>query len=339
MPGIDEDWSKADPATLKAHGFAFVIGYVSEDTTGKNITRAQIDALHAAQLDVAFVYEYAPDAALLGSLRGTRNAATAVHNAAGLGVPTGTCIYFAVDFNATGTQLITISDYIRAARNMCLSFGYKTGVYAEYEVVKYLLDHGYVDYAWQTYAWSNGKWDPRAVLRQTHNGEHVGRAVVDLDYAQNPEFGQWRWNGSAGSGDTVGTHTDSIIAAWSSGKPTADDGTQVDPVIWQQRFEAWQNTVSQAFATQGAVAGTMIDKISGIEMALQALATQVANLGTGMPPSQSDQAVMAIWERVARSLETIADALRPPQPALPPLPLPEGPVATVEPPSSPTAAP
>jgi hypothetical protein len=189
---IDEDWSKADPAGLKAAGYAGAIGYVSEDTTGKNITRAQVDALHAAGLDVGLVYEYATSAPTQGAARGLRDAAIAVQGTLDLGAAPGTCIYAAVDFNPTLTQLPAVLAYLEAFQGVCANAGYRSGAYGGYPTIQYVAQHGYTGLLWQTYAWSAGQWWPGAALRQTWNVITVAGATVDRDEAEVPDWGQWR---------------------------------------------------------------------------------------------------------------------------------------------------
>lgn len=192
---IDEDWSKADPIQLGAAGYSGAIGYVSEDTTGKNITRAQIDALHNAGLDVGLVYEYAPGAAGQGASRGNRDAGIAVSQARALGTPAGVCLYAAVDFQPTSAQLPAVWSYASAFAGACAAAGYRAGIYGSYQTCQYLDQHGWSGLLWQTYAWSSGLWWPSVAVRQVQNGIHVANATVDRDEALVIDWGQWRAEG------------------------------------------------------------------------------------------------------------------------------------------------
>ena len=191
--GIDEDWSKADARQLAAAGYRFIIGYVSEDATGKNITRDQVDAAHAAGLDIGLVYEYATTAATGGESRGIRDAGIAITHAEQLGAPLGTALYAAVDFNATAAQLPLVLAYATGFRNLAQLAGYRAGIYGSYAVCQYLAQNHYAGFLWQTYAWSGTppQWWAGDAVRQTLNRINVAGATVDKDYALVTDWGQW----------------------------------------------------------------------------------------------------------------------------------------------------
>lgn len=191
ISGLDEAWAKADPAAAYAAGYRFVVGYVSQDTTGKNLSSTDVAALHSAGLDVGLVYEFATSAALGGAVRGRSDAWVAVDHAKTLGAPAGTCLYFAIDFNVTASQLDTALAYLQGAESVVRAAGYRIGVYGGYSLCAYLVGR-WSGLLWQTYAWSAGQWCPAAVLRQVRNGVHVAGADVDVDEAEALDWGQWR---------------------------------------------------------------------------------------------------------------------------------------------------
>src|SRR5581483_4783081 len=53
--GVDYAWGRPGGATLRAQGYTFAARYLSYDTTGKNITAAEANSLHAAGVDVVVV--------------------------------------------------------------------------------------------------------------------------------------------------------------------------------------------------------------------------------------------------------------------------------------------
>src|SRR5947209_2005758 len=148
ITGVDEDWSKADPAQLAAAGYRFIVGYVSQDTTGKNLTRSNVDAAHAASLDVGLVYEYATNAALRGGPGGIVDAGIAVSHARGLDTPAGVCLYAAVDWQVTAGQLPVVLEYALAFQAACRAAGHRAGIYGSYAVCRYLAEHGYTGFLW-----------------------------------------------------------------------------------------------------------------------------------------------------------------------------------------------
>lgn len=285
--GLDEAWAKADPQHAKDSGYHFIVGYISQDTSGKNLTRAEIDAIHAADLDIALVFEYNPQSATGGGYAGTQDATIAVQKARELGAPRGMAIYFAIDFPVgTESALQLVDSYMLAARHVCEAAGYEVGAYAGIVPLTRLLDRGLVKYGWQTYAWSNGQWDPRAVLRQVLNGVTVAGADVDKDLAIWPDFGQWRPDGGVGSGETMAFMDDANAAAlaWrmdalQKGLPVVEDGPAKDEPMWA------------VTALQ-----TLLDR------------TDPTKAPAPAQPSPPEQQLLDLWGRIASALEEIAVA-------------------------------
>jgi hypothetical protein len=194
--GIDYSWGRPSPAAIKAAGYTFVCRYLSWDTTGKNLTKAEAQALSTVGIDVTCNWEYATKEALSGYSQGVRNAQEAQRQAIACGMPAHRPIYFSVDFDATPSQQGAINSYLDGiasviGRDRC-------GAYGGYYVIKRLFDASKIRWGWQTYAWSGGQWDRRAQLRQVQNDIQVGGADCDADEALAEDFGQWRTGPSSG---------------------------------------------------------------------------------------------------------------------------------------------
>ena len=191
LKGLDEAWAKVDPAYAYSQGYRFIIGYVSEDPT-KNLSANDIARIHAANMAVAFVYEYDTNAALDGYPTGVANARVALGLFAKLGVPTGVACYTAgTDFNVQPGQMSTCLSYETGFADTMHAVGYRYGAYTGYPFAAYLTQHNYSGFIWQTYAWSNGAWLAAAAIRQTQNGVHVAGIDVDIDESEIIDFGQW----------------------------------------------------------------------------------------------------------------------------------------------------
>lgn len=188
---IDEAWAKASPNVAKAFGYSGIIGYISEDNTGKNLTRAQVDAIHAAHLDVGFADEYGATEARGGSTAGHARALKSVAFARALGVPSGVAFYAPADWDVTDAEKPAVLAYAQAHDVILRANGYRGGLYSGYWTIKYLAEHGYQGFLWQTYGWSGGLWYPGVTIRQERNGIIVGGADVDMDEAMVPDWGQW----------------------------------------------------------------------------------------------------------------------------------------------------
>lgn len=186
--GCDYSFSRPNLADLRREGVRFICRYVSAPGNQKNLTAGEVVAAKAVGLDGVVVFESVSGRALAGADAGTEDAKAAAAQVAGLGLA-GQPVYFAVDFDAQPKDLPAIERYFQAA-NTVLGKS-RVGVYGGYRAVKYLFDLGIVRYGWQTYAWSNGKWDPRAHIRQIRNGVTLAGATVDMDEAVKPDYGQW----------------------------------------------------------------------------------------------------------------------------------------------------
>lgn len=194
--GVDMAWQRLTAAEAKQAGMEFVIGYVSEDNTGKNITTPEITAYRAAGIGVLLVYEYSTSAYTGGASRGARDASIAVAQARQLGYPTGCVIAFAIDEDVSRNPSV-IKGYCDSFDIVLANNGYGSMVYGGIDTVKYCLDNRLVNYGWQTYAWSQGKWDNRAIIRQVSNGVIIAGKNVDLDIALVDNYGAWMPEGES----------------------------------------------------------------------------------------------------------------------------------------------
>ncbi|GAA2586162.1 DUF1906 domain-containing protein [Actinomadura fulvescens] len=188
--GVDYAWGRPGPAALKRAGAKFVCRYLSHDTTGKNLTRAEADQLSDAGLWLVVVWETTASRALSGRTGGIADARDADRQALAVGMPSGRPIYFAVDFDASASQQAAINAYLDGAASV-IGRG-RVGVYAGYGPLKRAFDAKKVTYGWQTYAWSGGRWDARAQLQQYSNDHQLNGVTVDYDRAVKADYGQWR---------------------------------------------------------------------------------------------------------------------------------------------------
>lgn len=295
MPkGIDEDWAKADPWSAKAQGYTFIIGYVSQDDTGKNLSQYNVDVAHEAGMDVGIVYEFNPRSALGGGAQAAVDAEVAISHAIALGVPPGVCLYAAVDWDVQPDEMPAVRGYTSMWLMMVRSHGWRGGVYAGYRVCADSTIRSHTDFRWQTYAWSNGLWAPDLALRQIHNGVSVGGATVDQDESEVVDWGQWSPEGSG----TMSTFVEDAVYAICVGNLSVNgpNGTPigVGPAQWETARKLWQADKDAQFTRIEA-------SLSTITAALSTVATAVANLGAeggGLTPQESDD------------LHTVADALR-----------------------------
>ncbi|MDL4812829.1 glycoside hydrolase domain-containing protein [Actinomadura opuntiae] len=188
--GVDYAWGRPGVSALKRAGVKFACRYLSHDTTGKNLTRAEAEELSDAGIWLVVVWETAANRALSGRSGGVADARDAAAQAKACGMPGDRPIYFAVDWDASASQQAKINAYLEGAASV-LGRG-RVGLYAGYGPVKRAFDAKKIAYGWQTYAWSNGRWDSRAQLQQYSNDRRINGVGLDYDRAVKDDFGQWR---------------------------------------------------------------------------------------------------------------------------------------------------
>lgn len=188
--GVDYAWGRPGASALKRAGAKFACRYLSHDTTGKNLTRAEADELSEAGLWLVVVWETAANRALDGKAAGTADAQAAAGQAKACGMPDDRPIYFAVDWDASSSQQSAINAYLDGAASVLGRD--RVGLYAGYGPVNRAFDAGKITYGWQTYAWSGGRWDARAQLQQYSNDHTINGVGLDYDRAVKSDYGQWR---------------------------------------------------------------------------------------------------------------------------------------------------
>jgi hypothetical protein len=201
---------------IAAAGYAGVIVYVSQLRPGasfdfKPVSRSYTDALRAAGLHVASVYQYgkpdwadSPSDFTRGFDGGVADANTALSLHAAAGGPDSAPIYFSVDDDvSTDTWKSTASQWFKGI-NSVLGVQ-RTGIYGGVRQVTWATNDGLIGHssspgrrwAWQTKAWSGGARAPMAVLYQSrvvtasNPGTVIDGIHVDEDDILALDFGQW----------------------------------------------------------------------------------------------------------------------------------------------------
>jgi hypothetical protein len=189
--GVDYSWARPSPSGLKSAGYTFACRYLSDDTTGKNLSKSEATALWNAGVDVVANWENSATAALDGYNQGVSDAKAAESQATADGIPAGRPIYFSVDFDATPGDQTAINSYFDGVVSV-IGLA-RAGAYGGYYVIERLFNANKITWGWQTYAWSGGQWDSRAQVRQVQNGITAAgdSDCCDEDQAVAADFGQW----------------------------------------------------------------------------------------------------------------------------------------------------
>lgn len=145
----------AQARKLKQEGISFVGRYIAPLSCWKAITAQEIECLHDNGLAILLCFEINADDVKGGAVKGSLHGAQAKELADALGVPAGTVIYFAADYEAVANEFPTIEAYIRSAQDAC--YPYVAGIYGHASLVDYLASKGACKHFWQCCAWSYGR--------------------------------------------------------------------------------------------------------------------------------------------------------------------------------------
>ena len=145
-------------AKLKGAGCKYVGRYLVPNEGGtqwKALTADEAQRIHAAGAAILLCWEL--DAARIkkGKTAGAEDGARALKLAKEMGVPAGTAIYFAADYDAAVADYNDIEAYLRAARRNVEQ--YTVGLYGKYALVEEMARRNACSVFWQCCAWSYGK--------------------------------------------------------------------------------------------------------------------------------------------------------------------------------------
>lgn len=174
-------------------GYLFVARYLVP-SGWKALTKDEAELIAEAGLDIVSVFETTGNQALGGRTAGINDGYTAVEVAKQVGQPPGSCIYAAVDFEASQAQMNTIIEYIKGFSEATPE--YTTGVYGSYAVVDAVWKAQACSRLWQTRAWSYGAQHPYANVYQHDCGpQGLGLSMNGISVDLNEGYGnEGAWN-------------------------------------------------------------------------------------------------------------------------------------------------
>lgn len=176
-------------AQLKALGVEGVCRYISDrdltdsTTPAKNITPTEAKTLLDAGFGIVLVWETSASRAGEGAAAGAADVKAAEAQAAKLGYPATAPIFYAVDYDATVTQVKPYLDAVVANATRKASLG----VYGSFKIIEAYVAPGKFIYGWQTRAWSAGNISPKAHLYQ-----RVFEQNYDLNDVRRPIPTAWK---------------------------------------------------------------------------------------------------------------------------------------------------
>ncbi|WP_152540370.1 peptidoglycan-binding protein [Sporolactobacillus terrae] len=181
--------NKEKAKQLHASGIRLVGRYIGSPDSWKTLEKAEVSALKEAGITIYSIRQTTNNTtSFFNYARGVSEAQEAEKWAESIGQPSGTAIYFAVDFDARGAALEAVKQFFKGVSDMLND--YKIGVYGSYSVVGALSETSYTDFYFQTYAWSNGKVSKHADLYQYKNGQTIADVTVDYNEVKG-DVGEW----------------------------------------------------------------------------------------------------------------------------------------------------
>ena len=142
-------------AAISGANLDFVARYYRSPTSHFPSLSASEARLLSAGMKIVVVWEAASNhASYFSHLSGVNDSTSAYHHAQTIGQPAGSAIYFAVDYDASRTDIVgPIDEYFRGiAAGFAAAGGdtpdYKVGVYGSGAVCQALTQAGLADYTW-----------------------------------------------------------------------------------------------------------------------------------------------------------------------------------------------
>ncbi len=181
---------------LKALGVSFAGRYLVPPGMNKELTAEEAKGLLDAGLAILLCWEIDAARAKRGGDVGAADGVRARQLAQEMGVPSGTAIFFAVDFMPVSGDYSAIQEYFLAAYAAVAP--YRCGIYGPYDIVEAMKQRIPELVIWQCVAWSSGRIsDHLTVYQRLWSGAEACKALqakvgfpVDLNDAKTLE-GLW----------------------------------------------------------------------------------------------------------------------------------------------------
>jgi hypothetical protein len=189
---INSRCTPEDAQKLKDSAYQFLGRYYSRTThiEGKKLTRQEALDVCGAGLQLVAVYEDGPTSyAYFSAARGTADAQGAMQQAADVGQPEQTAIYFTVDYDAEAEEITgEITNYFKAV-NAAIGDKFIVGVYGSGATCQAMLSAGLAKLAWLScsQSWSGTKTFANWSIKQDNPKTILGMDA-DPDHAL-PDFG------------------------------------------------------------------------------------------------------------------------------------------------------
>jgi len=189
--------------SIKDNGIHFVARYYRKpDSRWPSLTSGEAKVISSLGLNLVTVWEsYSQHRDYFTYGRGYWDAMAAAQQAKGVGQPAGSAIYFAVDFDARGADLVPVDQYFRGiTAGLAAASGgkadYKVGVYGSGAVCDTLKRSRLAEYTWlsNSTAWAGSSSFADWNIRQGRPFASLGFINHDSNEARD-DYGGFRLAG------------------------------------------------------------------------------------------------------------------------------------------------
>lgn len=180
---VDYSFSRPPLQTVKDHGYVGIARYLAPLPNRKVIRKPEVEEAHRLGLGVLLVWETTADRARAGAAAGRRDRAAAEAMAEDLGLPKTRPVFYAVDFDAQGAEILP---YFQAIAEDAT---HPVGIYGGFKPVEAVAAARLASFFWQTKAWSRGR-----VSRHTQLLQLIGNTTIpqtDVNDILAPDWGGW----------------------------------------------------------------------------------------------------------------------------------------------------
>ena len=288
--GVDYSFGRPDPAEMRRLGYRFAVRYISTRIDHpKNITAAEIAALHAADIAVLFVWETTATRPVEGRAAGLVDGKASRAWCERLGYPTSVPVLAAVDTDVTTKTLQATLAYLDGFAE---ELGpWPLGIYADTDVIEAMAGKSVLNWKPNARAWSTKP--SNLVHVQQHASTTVAGAVVDTNTALRP-FTAWLPHDEPSTpppsqeddmkprliqtpGDAAVFATDGISAVWAVSGPT---------IVAMQGAGVWDVTPTQTVPRSALKALTLVGPepdYTGVDPSLTGRTTRADFAATPAP--------------------------------------------------------
>lgn len=177
-----------------------------------NLTRPEIDRLHAAGVGVGFIGEYDTltwHPILAGYATARAQAADTVAKMQHLGFPQGCIAWATSDTGVAPSSYQAVEPYMQGWSEVVRAAGYRSGLYGGEGLIDWMLDRDLCDAGWAAGAtsWNFGHRSDRVVLRQHVGYRSFGGTQCDMNDVLG-DCGHWPAPGQATTGTPEGDWLD-----------------------------------------------------------------------------------------------------------------------------------